>query len=317
MNSKKVNWLFLSIILTEFAVVGLILVLAIAFGVRFNLGIAQNLILSEMMLFLPALIFALASLRGAGPSGLNGMLGFHKIKISSFFMVILFTFLIMPMTTAINAISMIFVDNAVTAISGDVLKMPFPVMLFLMGIFGPFCEEFVFRGVIYRGYKNSGPVFWSIFWSSLLFGLMHLNFNQAAYAIAIGIMFALLVEATGSLWSSSIAHMVFNSQQVCLMYIINYLMPDAYSKGGADNALTKENLIAVIGPYLVVAVIGTALAVCVLVWLAKNEGREIALKNIWRFRKSRGGYLVSVPLIIAIVLCLAYMSLNLLLEMLV
>lgn len=315
MNSKKVNWLFLSIILFEFFIVGAILVLNLVFKVRFSLSIVENLILSEMILFLPAMIFVLASLHGRGAQGLNEMLGFHKIKISTFFMIILFTILIMPMTTVLNAISMLFVDNAVTAISEDVLNMPFPVMLFMIGIFGPFCEEFVFRGVIYKGYKNSGPVLWSIFWSALLFGLMHLNFNQAAYAIAIGIMFALLVEATGSLWSSAIAHMFFNSQEVCLMYIMNHLRPDTYNSS-ADYTLSNETLISVIGPYLIIAVIATSLAVCVLVWIAKNERRENVLRNIWFWRKSRGAHLVSVPLIIAIVLCLAYMSLNLVLEML-
>lgn len=316
MNSKKVNWLFLSIILVEFAVVAMILVLNIVFRYGFTLSIVENLILSEMMLFAPALIFLLASLKGSGAKGLNGMLGFHKMKVSSFFMTLLFTILIMPMTSAINAISMLFVDNAVTAISGDVLRMPFPVMLFMIGIFGPFCEEFVFRGAIYRGYKNSGPVLYSVVWSSVLFGLMHLNFNQAAYAIAIGIMFALLVEATGSLWSSVFAHMFFNSQQVCLMYLMNHFMPDAYSQNNMDNAMSNDTLLAMIGPYLVAAVVSTSLAVCVLVWLAKNEGRDSALKDIWRFRKQKNTYLVSIPLIIAIVLCLAYMSLELVIGML-
>ena len=312
MNSKKVNWLFLSIILVEFIVIGMMLAMVLVFKVRFSLGIVENLLLSELMLFVPAFIFVAASLKGRGANGFNSMLGFHKIKISTFFMVILFTILIMPMTTAINAISMLFVDNAVSAISEDVLKMPFPIMLFMMGIFGPFCEEFVFRGVIYRGYKNSGPVFWSIFWSALLFGLMHLNFNQAAYAIAIGIMFALLVEATGSLWSSTIAHMLFNSEQVCVMYIVNYFMPDTYN--GSVDTLTNETLLAAIGPYLIIAVIATSLAMCVLVWIAKNEHRENALRNIWFFRKNQSSYLVSVPLIVSIVLCLAYMSLNLILD---
>lgn len=316
MNSKKVNWLFLSIILTEFAVMALLIVSQIFLRRGIKIGIAQNFIISELILALPALIFVLASLKGSA-SGLNGMLGFHKIKISTFFMVILFTILIMPLTTAINAISMLFVDNAVNAISGDVLKMPFPVMLFLIGIYGPFCEEFVFRGVIYRGYKNSGPVFWAIFWSALLFGLMHMNFNQAAYAIAIGIMFALLVEATGSLWSSVIAHMFFNSQQVCVMYIVNNIMPDIYSKKNMDSVMTNEALLAAIGPYLIVAVIGTALAVCVMAWIARNEGREKELGSIWSRRRDQKGYMVSIPLIIAIVLCLSYMSLEVILGMLI
>lgn len=312
MNSKKVNWLFLSIILVEFTITGLIIVLALVFRVSFSLNIIGNMVLSQMILLVPALIFALASLKNESSQGLNSMLGFHKIKISSFFMIILFTILVMPMISAINAISMIFVDNTVDAMAGDILKMPFPVMLFFTGMFGPFCEEFVFRGIIFRGYKNSGSVFWSIFWSALLFGLMHMNFNQAAYAIAIGIMFALLVEATGSLWSSVFAHMFFNSEQVCLMYIVNHLRPEAYNSS-ADSALTTDTLIAVIGPYLIIGVIGTALAVCVLVWLAKNEGRDNALRNTWLLRKNKSAHLVSVPLVIAIVLCLAYMSLDVIL----
>ncbi len=316
MDSKKANRLFLSIILIEFAVVGIITFLQIYSRGAFRLGIISNLFMSEMILFVPAWVAVLLSVRGKGNISINAMLGFGKIKISSFFMILLFTILIMPMTTALNAISMLFVDNAVNAISGDVLKVPFPVMLFMIGMFGPFCEEFVFRGVIFRGYKNSGSVFWSIFWSALLFGLMHLNFNQATYAVAIGIMFALLVEATGSLWSSVIAHMFFNSQEVCLMYAMNYFMPDLYNGSNAEDMLAKTDLIAAIGPYLIVAVIGTSLAVCVLVWLAKNEGRENALRSIWPMRKMKGAHTVTASLITAIVLCLLYMCLELILGML-
>lgn len=313
MNSRKVNWLFLCLILANFALVALLIVSARVIGRPINISITANFILSQAVILTPALLFALFSLKGGNTGGLNSLLGFRKIKVSTFFMVILFTFLLMPMATAINAISMLFVDNTINAISGDVLEMPFLLMWFLIGIFGPFSEEFVFRGIIFRGYKNSGPVLWAVFWSALLFGLMHLNFNQAAYAIALGIMFALLVEATGSLWSSAIAHMLFNSEQVCVMYLANRFMPTAYS---SEEALTRDMLIAAIGPYLIAAVVSTALAVCVLVWLAKNENRENELRSIWARRKERHGYFVSIPLIIAIVLCLAYMTLEVLMGLL-
>lgn len=175
MNSKKVNWAFLSLILLNIALYALMFI-CYAQGIAiFDIGIVANLLVSQMILISPAFLFALASRKKTETGRMNEMLGFHKIKISSFLMVLLFTFLIMPMSTALNAISMLFVDNTVNAISGDVLQMPFPVMLFMIGIFGPFCEEFVFRGIIFRGYKNSGSVFWSVFWSALLFGLMHLN----------------------------------------------------------------------------------------------------------------------------------------------
>ncbi|MCM1143097.1 MAG: CPBP family intramembrane metalloprotease [Blautia sp.] len=319
MDSKKANWLFLTLILVDFAVLGFQIFVSLVPGMNFSLSITAGFLISEGVLMAPALLFVLFSRNSvirAGGRGFNDMLGFRKIKISSFFMVILFTFLIMPMTTAINAISMIFVDNAVTEISGDILKTPFVVMLFLIGIYGPFCEEFVFRGVIFRGYKNSAPVWCSILWSALLFGLMHMNFNQAAYAIAIGIMFALLVEATGSLWASAVAHMVFNSEQVCMMYLANGVLKDVFDIGTAEETLTTQTLLSVIGPYLLVAVVATSFAVCVLVWLAKNEGREMIFKAAWDSRRQKGGRIVSIPLIIAIVLCLAYMSLELVLEML-
>lgn len=294
-------------ILLNMAMIALMLVFYIMGSTFLDIGIVTNLLLSQMILVIPVLLFALVSWRKTQTGRFNEMLGFHKIKISSFFMIFLFTYLMMPLTTVLNAISMLFVDNAVDSISGDVLMMPFPVMLFMIGMFGPFCEEFVFRGVIFRGYKNSGSVFWSIIWSALLFGLMHLNFNQAAYAIAIGVLFGLLVEATGSLWSSVIAHMVFNSHQVCLMYLSEYFPSDLV----ADEAeLTQELLISAIGPYLIIAAVATPLAVCVLVWLSKNEKRDVAFRSIWARRKIKKEAMVSVPLIIAIVVSLAYMSLE-------
>lgn len=307
MNSKKVNWAFLCMILLNMALYALIFI-CYAQGIAIiNMGIMSSLLISQAILVSPALLFVLFSRKKTETGRLNEMLGFHKIKISSFFMVLLFTYLIMPMSTALNAISMLFVDNTVNAISGEVLQMPFPVMLFMIGIFGPFCEEFVFRGVIFRGYKNSGAVFWSVFWSALLFGLMHLNFNQAAYAIALGVMFALLVEATGSLWSSVIAHMVFNSQQVCMMYLSELIPPELM---GPEVELTQETLITAIGPYLLIAAVATPLAVCVLVWLSKNEKRQEQFCSICARRKEKKEAMVSIPLIVAIVVCLAYMSLE-------
>ena len=302
MNSKRVNWLFLCLISIDVIELLLMAVFYLLFKKGIDISIAASLILSQAMIMIPTLLFMLDAKRKPVTGSFNEMLGFHKIKISSFFMIILFTFLSMPLASALNAISMLFVENTVNAISDEVLQMPFIIMLFLIGIFGPFCEEFVFRGAIFRGYKNSGPVFWSVFWSALLFGLMHLNFNQAPYAFALGIMFGLLVEATGSLWSSAIAHMVVNSQQVCLMYLMKYL-PDSYTSG----TVTQEELIGLIGPYLISAAIATPLAVCVLFWLAKNENREDNWRNIWACRKEKREKFVSIPLIIAIVISFACM----------
>ncbi|MCM1251423.1 MAG: CPBP family intramembrane metalloprotease [Clostridium sp.] len=305
MNSKRVNWLFLCLILANIMISAMSFVYYILTGKYIDIPIAVSLMISQGIIMIPSLIFIRESRTRTVTGDLNELLGYRTIKVSSFFMILLFTFLIMPMANALNAISMLFVENTVNEMSGEVVQMPFVVMLFLIGMFGPFCEEFVFRGVIFRGYKTSGSVFRAVCWSALLFGLMHLNFNQAAYAIALGIMLALLVEATGSLWSSTIAHMFFNAQQVCLMYLSNYLPESA-----ASDTLTQEMLISAIGLYLIIAAVATPIAVCVLAWLAKNENREIEWRNIWIRQREKGTLIVSIPLVIAIVISLALMSLE-------
>lgn len=303
MNYRKVNWCFLGIIMLHLGVVGLL----VALHNVYSMGMVANLLVSELILAVPAFLAVLVSREKP-----NRVLGFHRLKLSSVFMIILYTFLMGPLTTLLNAISMLFVDNAVVSISGEVLNLPFLLTFFMMAIFGPVCEELCFRGVVYRGYLKSGNVAGAVLLSSLLFGLMHMNFNQAPYAFAIGVSMAVLVEATGSLWSSVIMHVVFNAQSVIAMYFYQRFYPKVWLEQ-TQAVTTNDDMIAAISVYLVIAVITTSLAVCVLVWLCKNQGREEYIRWLWRERKSgrKKGRLVSAPLIIAVILCLAYMLLNL------
>ncbi|MCI6552108.1 MAG: CPBP family intramembrane metalloprotease [Lachnospiraceae bacterium] len=300
MKSKKVNWIFLAMILLHFIIIVLLNVLSPVF----RLGMVSNFILSQAMILIPAM-------GGTVLAGENvwKLAGFHKIRISTVFMICLFTYLAMPLTVVVNAVSMLFVDNTVAAMSGDILLLPFPLMLLVIGFIAPLSEEFVFRGILYQGYKRSGTALQAILLSALLFSLMHLNFNQAAYAFVIGLIVALLVEATGSLWSSVLFHTVFNSSQVCLMYVSNRLAEGTGSGGAAAAALTREMLLAAISVSLIVAAVTTALAGCVLVWIAKNEKREDSLRAVWKDRKQQRDNMVTVPLLIAVVLALFYMGL--------
>ena len=147
--------------------------------------------------------------------------------------------------------------------------------------------------------------------SSMIFALMHMNFNQAAYAFAIGVAMVLLVEATGSIWSSILVHVTFNSQQVCLMYLVDYGEQQLQE---AQEALTTDMMILAISVYLVIVAVTTSLAGCVLAWIAKNEKREDNLRAIWKTRKfKKEGKVITVPLLIAIVIVFFVMSLEVLL----
>jgi len=301
MNSKKVNWFYLTTVLVHIGVIAGILVWSIYVRPP-RITIVENLLLGQGMILIPALLFMIFSREKP-----NDILGFHKIKISSVFMIILFTYLMMPVTTVINAISMLFVDNTVAQMSGEVLQMPWYIMLPLMGMLGPLSEEIIFRGLVLNGYKKSGNTFRACFWSALLFGLMHMNFNQAAYAVFLGIVMAVVVEATGSLWGSVIFHMTVNIQNVMLMFVSGAFSSENYMQEAQELMDSKETLLATIGVYGVIAMAATAIAVCVLAWIARNEKRDMWLRQIWAGRKENRGQIVSVPLILGIVLSVAYM----------
>lgn len=357
MTSKRANQLFLTMILTHIAASLLLSV----FGAYFKIGIIVNFLLAEAILMGPALLFLLVTRAeyvpgagAAGPmrSGAAAMpqpvrpTAFRRIRISTILMIALATVLLMPFVTVLNALTLFFTDNAVAAMQGDVLSLPFPVMLFIIGILAPFCEEFVFRGIIYGSYADYGGRtrpqtagiapkrrngVWPILLSALAFGLMHMNFNQAVYAFAIGVFLAVLVEAAGSLWASVFCHMFFNSYEVVMMYLAKAIGGSEYmenvSKAAAE--LTSTQLQAGLAVYLLIAAVTTPISLCCVAWIAKNEGRQEAVRALFSGPNGRadgqgaaqmpsGGLqhqqqrepLVTTPLIVAVVLCLGFMSLD-------
>lgn len=326
MTTKKANWLFLTIILTHIGVV-----LFLYFGRnRISISIVINGLLSEAILMIPTVLFLFACARKARRTQPTGesreaqapardavrsfeAAAFHKVKISTLLMIALCTFLMMPLVAVLNALSMLFAENVMASLQSDILGASFPIMLLMIGIAAPFCEEFVFRGVIYRSYGRSVP---AILLSAFLFGLMHMNFNQMIYAFAMGIFLALLVEAAGSLWASIFCHIFFNSMEVVLMYGSRQLLGSAYEQAvvQASAELTTQSLLAALSFYLILAAITTPIAGCIVVWIAKNEGRQQAVAALFSKRKQpnvpQPQHLLSVPLIVAIVLCLGFVSLE-------
>lgn len=329
MTSKKANWLFLTVVLIH---IGTVLLLFFA-GENISIGIFMNFLLGQGIIIVPTLLFWLifeCRYRRVNPMPTEtGALltpppveaaTFRRIKISTVLMIGLCTFLIMPLVAVLNALTLFFTDNTMVAMEGDILEAPFFLMWFMIGIFGPFCEEFVFRGVMYRSYRRSSDRgIDAVLLSAFIFGLMHMNFNQALYAFGIGIFLAFLVEAAGSLWASVFCHMFFNSIQVFTMYLSSSIL-GTYGQAVTETALeiTTRELMAALAVYLVIAVITTPIAVCILVWIMKNEGRQEAVKALFHGSKGQKEQqenmpepLLSEPLIIAIVLSLGYMSLEL------
>jgi membrane protease YdiL (CAAX protease family) len=85
-------------------------------------------------------------------------------------------------------------------------------------------EEWIMRGYIYRTLRERWPPWVSALTSSLLFSLLHAanpNVSRVALLniVLAGMVLAALVERTGSLWSATLAHGVWNFAVACLLSV--------------------------------------------------------------------------------------------------
>ena len=301
MDYRRANRAYLYMILSTIAFVAVYTIWIFRTGQ--DVPLIANNIISEMMILIPAI----ATVLYAGDR-LGVVIPLKKIKLPSVLFAALYVVLLFPLVTFVNSLSMLFVDNTIAGLSGEIVMMPMWQMLLTIGLFGPFVEEIVFRGVLLQSYQRTGKIIASIILSSVLFGMMHMNFNQFAYGAVMGVMLALLYEATGTVLASFIAHAVFNTIEVIMMFANSDAIDEATELandyigelGGTATAIIYHAYL------FLAAVMFTTLAVLIVRKISDLEGRKEFLVNIPHTRK-QGYKLVTIPLIIAMVIAVAFM----------
>lgn len=267
MNPKKVNWLFLTTLLVEAAVMAFMYLCS-----DISLGIIESLLLSQLIVLVPAVLFLFGTRTDPGR-----LIAHNRPKFTTALLVVVFTFLCMPAIIAVNAFSMLFVDNEVAGLQSYMLSVPWWQILLMVGIIGPVSEEFVFRGVIYHGYKTSQRFVGSMLLSALLFGLTHLNFNQMSYAVLVGIVSVLLLEGSGSIFYSMLFHICINTTNVVQMLVQKAqgtIMSQEESMAYIERTMQmpyKQALAVSVSVYAVIAAGAAALAGCLLYLIVKKK----------------------------------------------
>ncbi len=149
-------------------------------------------------------------------------------------------------------------------------------------------EEFACRGLILGSLRKYGDGF-AVITSSIIFGLLHGNFEQIPFAFLVGLALGFLVVETGSLWIGIAVHAFNNSVAVVFEYFLN------------DLSQAHQN-----------ALYAGFLAVCLLLGLASL----LLLKDRrggFRFEKAQTvssekqkykWFFSSVPIILFIIVCL-------------
>lgn len=83
-------------------------------------------------------------------------------------------------------------------------------------------EEFMFRGVIQRGYEGYGKTV-SILVTGILFAYLHLNIITIPAIILLGILLCYVAYRANSIWVSIIYHFINNTIAVTFAYISSLL----------------------------------------------------------------------------------------------
>lgn len=136
----------------------------------------------------------------------------RKIPFHQWGMLLLLTAAMFIVAAYVNAISMLFVHNMTTAALSKA-RVTLVESLLVYALIPAIIEELLFRGCIFRGIGKKKK---AILISSLLFALLHMNFNQMSYALLMGVFLALLVAITDNLSVSIVVHVFFNSINILL-----------------------------------------------------------------------------------------------------
>lgn len=124
------------------------------------------------------------------------------------------------------------------------------IAIIAMAVVPALVEEFLFRGVILRGYERFGALT-AIVVSGVLFGLLHLNLVNLPAIIFLGIMISYVVMRTDSILPGVLYHFTQN------FLSISFLFLQEFAQGYLDDVAAMEQNVESMPPELM----ATAMAV--------------------------------------------------------
>jgi hypothetical protein len=99
----------------------------------------------------------------------------------------------------------------------------------VIGLAPGFGEEVLFRGYMQTRLVQRWPRLLAIFVTAVLFGVMHMDVVQGAFAICMGLFVGEVVERTGSIWPAIVGHAFNNAVATLLSALVPSDVADAYT----------------------------------------------------------------------------------------
>lgn len=269
-----------------------------------NMPLWGSYLLSQAIVLLPALIYV-----AIHKINIIACMPYRRLRISDGLLSLLFGYALVPTMLFVSNLTSLFSTNYVQ----ELIAYPFVVQLLIIAVLPACVEEFVFRGLIYHSYRKNGILGAAVL-SGLVFGLMHLNINQLSYALLMGIVFALLVEVTGSMYSSMLAHFAANSYSIIMMQLVS--MTSGGSELLEQSAQAAESSMNSV-PVIIAQVVMLGLVAAGFLGIAYLLFKKIAVRNgRWEYLKEQlhkgfkpqnGERFLTPPLIATVAAAVVYM----------
>lgn len=273
-----------------------------------NMPLWGSYLLSQAIVLLPALIYV-----AIHKINIIACMPYRRLRISDGLLSLLFGYALVPTMLFVSNLTSLFSTNYVQDSVQELIAYPFVVQLLIIAVLPACVEEFVFRGLIYHSYRKNGILGAAVL-SGLVFGLMHLNINQLSYALLMGIVFALLVEVTGSMYSSMLAHFAANSYSIIMMQLVS--MTSGGSELLEQSAQAAESSMNSV-PVIIAQVVMLGLVAAGFLGIAYLLFKKIAVRNgRWEYLKEQlhkgfkpqnGERFLTPPLIATVAAAVVYM----------
>ena len=170
----------------------------------FNItDIKLMLFISHIVTFIfPAIIYLIVTKQSA-----RDVLKLNKLYFKDILLIILLAFVCQPIMTFFSLISQFFFENEIGNFVTNIVESPYIVLLLLIAVLPAITEEITIRGIVLSGYEDKN-IYLSCIITGLLFGIMHLDPQQFLYATVLGVILALVVRITNSIFASILMNFI-------------------------------------------------------------------------------------------------------------
>lgn len=241
--------------------------------------------LGEVLFVLaPVLIFLII-----GKYNIKDTLQLRRTKPINYLIVPLLMITALPIVAVINAVIL----GIIRLIFGKILPIEqikvsdVPVLfiaLLVVGVSAAVCEETLFRGLISKGYERYG-VLTSLVITSVLFGILHRDFQKSIGLILIGGLIGFIVYRTKSIYTGMVAHFTNNALIVFVLFSTSSKLEEMEKQGIAQlenfdfSSIPMFSWIIVIIFYLIVFLACTAVFVALMYAFCRVNKNEIEVEN--------------------------------------